>query len=283
MKTPLLISFVAAIGIGAGAYVAQEPAPAQPLIVQDNDPMASLDRARRSTCMIALPGYHAGGSAVLVSRKKLDDDRYQYRALTAHHVVIRMVNAFARNKLDANHDLSLMFQQEFHGAPLRIKLTIDDITWAVPAHDWAVMTFTTVYRLDCAEVATKEEFRAIKSFEKIYAVGYAGGYGQHCREGIIGTTHNEHWDKEGQTTKSVQVWHKLPNYFFRPQINAWYGDSGGAIFNKNGKLIGIINGYGIMFDIGFTTIPVTHSTVALKAHKIRDIVRASKNFFLIEG
>lgn len=284
MKMRLLqISLIAAIGIGAGAYVAQEPPLAQPLVVQDNDTMTSLEGARRSTCMIAFPAYYSGGSAVLVSRKKLDDDQYQYRALTAYHVVVRIAEAFARDKLQANHDLLLMFQQDFHGAPLKIELTVDDVPWAIPAHDWAAITFTTVYKLDCAEVATEEEFQAIKPFEKIYAAGYAQGYGQHCREGIIGTTHNEHWYVEDQIKKSKNPWHKLPNHFFRPQINAWYGDSGGAIFNKDGKLIGIINAFGIMVDVGFTTIPVPHSTVALKAHVIRDIVKANKNFFFIEG
>lgn len=279
----LQISLIAAIGIGAGTDVTQEPSSVQPLIVQDHDTITSLDKARRSTCMLFLPAYYSGGSAVLVSRKKLDDDQYQYRALTAYHVVARMAKAFTENKIKANHDILLMFQQEFHGAPIRIKLMIDDIPWAVPTHDWAVITFTTVYKLDCVEVATKEEFQAIKAFEKIYAVGYAGGYGQHCHEGIIGTTHNEHWNVKNQIIKSAKPWHKLPNYFFRPQINVWYGDSGGAIFNQHGKLIGIINAFGIMFDIGFTFIPVTHSTVALKAYKIRDVVKASKNFFLVEG
>lgn len=279
----LQISLMAAIGISAGAYVAQEPSPVQPLIVQDNDTMTSLERARRSTCMIAFPGYYSGGSAVLVSRKKLDDDQYQYRALTAYHVVIRVAEAFAKDKLAANHDLLLMFQQEFHSAPIRIKLIVDDISWAVPAHDWAAITFTTVYKLDCIEVATEEEFRAIKPFERIYAVGYAKGFGQHCREGIIGTTHNEHWNLESQKRASKESWYQLPNHFFRPQISVWYGDSGGAIFNKDGKLIGIINAFGIMVEVGFTHLPVSHTTLALKTYIIRDVVKTNKNFFLIEG
>ncbi len=284
MKMRLLqVLLIAAIGISAGAYVAQEPSPVQSLIIQGNDTMTLLDRARRSTCMVTLPAYNSGGSAVLVSRKKIDDNQYKYRALTAHHVVKDMVKAFAKDKLEANHDLLLMLQQEFHGAPIRIKLIVDDIPWAVLAHDWAVITFTTVYKLDCVEVATEEEFRAIKPFEKIYAVAYAKGYGQHCREGIIGTTHNEHWNVESQMKEGTEPWYRLPNYFFRPQMSVWYGDSGGGVFNKDGKLIGIINAFGIMAQTGFTITPVTHSPVALKTYLIRDVVRASKNFFLVEG
>lgn len=274
---------VAAIGIGGGAYITQEPTPVQPLIVQDNDTITALDKARRATLMIGLPAYRSGGSAILVSRKKLDDDRYQYRALTAYHVVDKMAEAFNDNKLEANHDLLLMLQLEFHDAPTRIKLTIDDITWAIPAHDWAAITFTTVHKLDCVEVATKEEFQAIKPWEKIYVVGYGGAYGQHCRDGVIGITHNEHWAVEQQVARGVEPQNKLPKYFFRASVSVWYGDSGGGVFNKNGKLIGIISAFGIMHNNGFVNLPVTHTPLALKAHLVRDVVKHNKNFFLVEG
>lgn len=273
MKAALILPLVA-LGVG-GTYLIQEPAPT-PVVVQQNESITPLERARRATFLMALPGYNVGGSAVLVGRKKLDNGKYRYTALTAFHIIKKMIEKFGKDKTKADHTIDMMFQPNFHGRPLKIKLDIDDIEWAIPVYDWAAVVFETEHKLSCVSLATEKEFKAIKSFEKIYAVGCGGGYAQFCRNGIIGTTHNRHRNIKDQTSSSWP-WHRHPENFFRPYINAWYGDSGGAIFSKEGKLIGIMNAFGI-----FNVIPITHSVIAFKTYIILDVTQHSKDFFLVE-
>jgi S1-C subfamily serine protease len=154
-------------------------------------------------------------------------------------------------------------------------LDINDVEWTVPSQDWAAITFDMKHKMSCVQVATKEEFEAIKPFERIYAIGCAKGYGQFCRMGIIGTTHNEHRNIHYQTTKSPWPWDIHPERFFRPYVSIWFGDSGGGVYNKEGKLIGIINAFGM-------TSRVTHSTIAFKTHIMLDVLQHSKDFFLVE-
>lgn len=273
----LVLSLVTTLGVG-GVYLTQEPIVLPPVIQQEV--ISPLENARRATFLIALPTYRISGSATLVGRKKLDDNNYRYTALTAYHVIEDMAKKIAEDKTTADHTIEMMFQPSFHGKPLRITLTIDDIGWMVPSYDWAAIMFEMEHKISCVELATREEFNAIKSFERIYAVGCGGAYGQHCRYGIIGATHNEHKDIEGQTV-SPQPWNLRPESFFRPYINVWYGDSGGAVYNKEGKLIGIINAFGIVHR-GFDQMPVPHSAIALKAYVVLDIIKDSKDFFLVQ-
>ncbi|MHA2063071.1 MAG: hypothetical protein ACXABY_01700, partial [Candidatus Thorarchaeota archaeon] len=104
-----------------------------------------------------------------------------------------------------------------------------------------------------------------------------GGYTQMCREGVIGATHNTHIDVRGQL-QSRWLWDIHPEKFFRPYINIWFGDSGGAVYNKEGKLIGIINGY----SMGRYGVPATHSTIAFKTYIMLDVLQHSEDFFLVE-
>lgn len=281
MKAALVLSLVTVLGIG-GTYLAQQPA-TQPVVIQTDEGVAPLEKARRAAFLIVLPGYNISGSAVLVGRKKLDSGKYRYTALAAYHVVDDMAKKLAEDKMKADRVMKMMFQPNFHGKPLRIELAIDDIEWAVPTHDWAAIIFESEHKLSCVQLATEEEFKAIKPFEKIYAVGCGGApYGQHCREGIIGATHNIHRDVQHQENEDNKwPWNIHPEKFFRPYINIWYGDSGGPIYSKEGKLIGIINGFGLLHD-AFDEMPVTHSTIALKAHVILDVILDSKDFFLVE-
>lgn len=271
MKVAAAFCLITALGMG-GAYFTQDTITQEPItVIQEVSP---LERARQATFLLLLPDFRTSGSATLVGRKKLEDGKYLYRALTAHHVVDDMAKGMAENKLKASHKVELMFQPSFHGKPLRMNLNIDDIDWAIPAHDWATFTFTSNYKLPCVEVATEEEFKAMKAFDRIYAVGCGAGYGQQVREGIMGATHNEYIDLKEQLTHCQYPWCKNPERFFRPAVNIWYGDSGGAIYNKSGKLIGIIN--------GFSRGGVSHLAIALKAHTIHDVVMYSPDFFLVE-
>ena len=282
MKPALVLSLVTVLGIG-GTYLADESFTPTPVVIDtiQQEEISPLERARRSTCLLSLTDYHSGGTAVLIGRKQLDDGNYRYRALTAYHVIREMSKKITKDGAKASRKITLMFQRAFHGKPMRLELVVDDIDWASPVEDWAAFTFHSTQRLECVEVATKAEFQAIKPFEKIYAIGCGGLYGQMCRDGIIGATHNEHLDTTGQTKNGKYPWNKHPHRFFRPYINIWYGDSGGPVFNKHGKLIGLINAFG-MLSKGWDQTPVTHSTIAVKTHIIKDLASSSKDFFLIE-
>lgn len=279
MKSVLVLSLVTALGIG-GTYLANEPVVSSPVIIQA-EKINPLERARRSAVLIYLKDYDSGGTATLIGRKKLDNGNYRYRALTAYHVIQSMAEKITKNGAQADRKITLMLQQTFHGAPLTLQFDIEDIDWASTSEDWASFTFESTHRLTCAEVATKAEFLDIKPFEKIYAIGAGGLYGLMCRDGIIGATHNEYLYGEKQIKNSKHPWNKQPHKFFRPYINIWYGDSGCGVFNKDGKLIGIITGFGMMFK-GWDYIPVTHSSVAIKAYIIKELASSSKDFFLIE-
>ena len=120
MKVALILSLVALV-IG-GTYLTQEPGPAPiPIVIQQDEGVTSLENARRATFLMALPGYKVGGSAILVGRKKLDNGRYRYTALTAYHIIEKMMEKFAEDETKADHTMEMMFQPNFHGRPLRVE------------------------------------------------------------------------------------------------------------------------------------------------------------------
>jgi len=276
MKGALILFIIAVVGLG-GMYLTQEPV-VELYTAPQSIKATSLEIAQRATFLISFMSYNVSGSATLIGRKNMADNKYRYRALTAYHVVRPMSLALIKDKAKADHTMQVMFQPRFHGEPLRKQVLVNDIEWAIPSNDWAAFSFDMSDKMDCAQLATKEEFEAIKPFETIYAVGCGGQpYGQHCRQGIMGATHNEHGDVYRQkTANKPPPWNRHPKRFFRPYISVWYGDSGGAVYSKQGKLIGIINGFGIMGGWA----PVTHSTVAFKTYIMLDVV--PKNFFLVE-
>ena len=267
------------LGVG-GAHMIQEPAPPVVITQAQQTATSALENARRSVVKIILPAHFSSGSATLIARKTLKNGQYRYRALTAMHVVQRMMTAFQKDKSKASHAMKVVLQPSFHGGPLKVDVNIEDIDWASSSEDWASFTFVMSHKASCAPVATKAEFEAIESFEKIYAVGCPGYHGgQLCRQGLLGATHNEEWDLLKQyTERNNRDWNRAPHKFLRASIGMWYGDSGGAIFNKDGKLIGVINGFTILGNFH----PVTNSTVAIKAHLIREVAQNNKDFFLVE-
>lgn len=225
-----------------------------------------LENAQRATLVMALPEYRTIGSAVIIGRKgrvlidehgnsTMRSDAYEYRVATAYHVVGRLIE----DGKDASRILMAMFQPSLHSQPLRMKLQLEKIEHYSVEYDWAIFTFYSKHQLPFVEIATEEEFEAIQPFESIYAVGGDGGYGQLCRRGVLGSTHNQFINAKSQIIKAILPWQKHPDAFFRPLIPVWYGASGGGIFNQQGKLIGLING-GHMVAL--------HITMAIKAHII---------------
>jgi hypothetical protein len=275
MKVAAAITIITALGLG-GAFMTADPPPAPVAIQKEISP---IEKARRATFLILFPKHnYASGTAVTVARKKLKDGSYRYRAITAYHVIHGVAKAIVKDAAKADRSLTIMLQPSFHGLPLRLKIKLDDIEWALPSHDWAAFTFDTTQKIECVQLATEAEFKAIGFEDNIYLVGAADRDAPHIRAGNIGATHNQNLNLERQL-KQPWAWCKYPNAFFRPAINVWYGDSGGGIFNKDGKMIGIVIGYGMVDQY---RRPVTHSTIALKAHIILEMTKHSKDFFLVE-
>jgi len=270
----VVLSALVLAGIGA-THLAQAPKQEPPAaVVQEVSP---LERARQASFDLDMP--QGAGSAVLISRIQLEDGTYLYRALTAHHVIEEYLKDIDQNGESADLSAMLTFQPEFHGDQLQINTVIDVIDWIVPNGDWASFTFRDATRLECAEVATREEFEAIAAFEHIYFVASFGPYGQQCRHGVIATTHNAGTYPDAQLTSTLP-WNQHPEDFFRFSMPIWYGDSGGPIFNKDGKLIGLGNAFTVG---GQFNQQVTHSGVAIKAYKIREAAAAvAEDFFKIE-
>ena len=225
-----------------------------------------LENAQRATFVMALPDYRTVASAVIIGRKNriFTDEHgnlvtrshaYEYRVATAYHVVDSLIE----DGKNASKIIMAMFQPSLHSQPLRMKLQLEKMENYSVEHDWAIFTFYSKHRLPFVEIATKEEFEAIQPFESIYAVGGDRGFGQLCRRGVLGSTHNQFINAKSQIIKAKFAWQKHPNVFFRPLIPSWYGASGGGVFNQQGKLIGLINGGHAI---------ALHITMAVKAYII---------------
>jgi len=244
-------------------------------LVEPESPMSvhPLERARQSVFDLIFDKQARHGSAILVGRKRLDDNKYLYRALTAHHVAETTLD-------DEERDLSvtLTFQPYFHGDALQVQLLLDDIDWAVPTLDWASFTFQLDTKLDCVEIATELEFMSIQAFDPIHMVACKGSYAQQCSTGVIAVTHNYRTDFEKQCRNRAPC-HQKPHSFFKVSMPGWYGDSGGAIFSDEGKLIGIVTSFTI-FD-KYEDALIT-SLACLKTHRILEIIEEIPEFTLVE-
>lgn len=281
----LFLIFAMTLGVSYLA-VPVTPLPPQqitaPALVAPRVNLDKLERARRASFDVVLVDYKgSSGSAILVSRIKLENGNYQYRALTNYHVLDDMLDAVTEDKLKASRKLELTFQPEFHGQPLRFHVEAND-DWAIPEWDWASFTFESKHWLECVEVATKEDFESVKPFEHIYAIACGGSYGQQLREGVISVTHNVATKQELRDAR-VYPWQRYPNDYFRPSFPIWYGDSGGPVFNKDGKLIGLITAFTTIRIVTDDPMPVFHHGVAIKAHIIREHVKHSPDFLKVEN
>jgi hypothetical protein len=279
MKTTASLALIMVLSLAGYIPPSAVSTPQAPVVITTQEKVTPLENARRATFLIMFPGHnYSSGTAVMIARKKLASGLYRYRALTAYHVIRRVSKALTKDVVNVNRSLTLMFQPRFHGAPLRLQLKLDDVEWAIPSHDWAAFTFDMKHKMECVKLATRKEFEAIGFEDRIYLVGAADRDTPHIRIGNMGATHNQNLNIVAQNRQS-HPWNRHPNSFFRPAINVWYGDSGGGIFNKDGKLIGLIIAFGMVNDYNE---PVTHSTLSLKSHVILEMTKDSKGFFLVE-
>jgi hypothetical protein len=266
----LLVWYIVAF-FGISTLFVTRPGPAivpaqtfEPLVIETS----ALERGRQATFDMYKPGVNSG-TAVLISRIR-DGDEWLYRAMTAYHVISDIED-------DATFRGILTFQPSFHGEPLILDVEHIGVGQTLPAYDWATVEFRHGTLLQCADVATRADFINVKSFETIYAVGCAASFGQQLREGIISSTHNHHVSTPSYPHRQ---WNTSPRNFFKVSFPIWYGDSGGPVFTKHGKVIGIINAFTI--GGGFQA-PLTHSGVSVKIHTIREFVSVNKDFFKVEN
>lgn len=287
MKAAPLVALSALVLAGIGAtHLIQAPKQEPPaivieMIVEHVDVPSPLERARQASFDLSMP--LGAGSAVLVSRVNLENGGYRYRAITAQHVIEEITDDINTNGENANLEIIMTFQPEFHGPQLQITTDVEAIEWTVPANDWAVFTFVSNELLECADVATREEFEAISAWDPIYFIASFGPYGPQCRQGVIATTHNVGAYPSAQLTSPLP-WNQQPENFFRFSMPIWYGDSGGPIFDQHGRLIGIGNAFTVSSRGGFGPgQQVTHSGVGLKTYLIREmVIGVDENFFKIE-
>ena len=275
MKAASIVLFALVLtGLGV-TFITQMPEHESPpiIVAEVIDP---LEQARRASFNIDMPT--GGGSAVLVGRDALENGNYRYTALTAQHVVDDIIVDMKDNGDKAIVEVTLTFQPTFHGSPFQVTLNIESIDWSLPSHDWAAFKFQLDRKIECVPVATRGEFEEITPFERIFIVGCGGPYGQHSRVGVMSTTHNIGTRRALQLLSPLP-WNQLPDDFFKFSMPIWYGDSGGPIFNKDGKLIGLTNAFTI--GGGFNG-QATHSGVALKTYVILEAVSNVEDFFKIE-
>lgn len=275
---------VVALGIFLGVVAILPPSTSSNMTTTQISP---LERAVKSSMLIRYKNedvkskqtYWRGGSATLISRLK-KKDIYQYRALTAYHVIQFMQAEIKARGAKANRKMLLVMQNDWHGQPveLNIKVTLD---WTLPRWDWSTFTFESPQYLECVQLATRKEFKQIKPGEEIYGMGGDGSRGLLLRKGIIGATHNIYPSpviEKYHQQNSLMSWDQYPNAFFRPFTPIWYGASGGGIFNKSGKLIGMYSALNIR---GFG--PVPHGAVALKTYLVLELAKQfSPQFFVID-
>lgn len=213
---------------------------------------------------IYMPDHRNSGSLIIIKKEDWGNKTFHYSAITAHHVVAKTLE-------DKEKHGKISFREEFHG-PLLDEDIVFFVDINLPAFDMSVISFYSKMDLDSVDIASKENFKAIKPFEKIYAIGCDQGRGPILRTGNIGATDMvmpkflREMMKNNIRSNSPPWVHK-PLMFFRPFISIWQGASGGGVFNSEGRLIGIINAMANSWQG-----PVTHQCIALNITELKFLI-----------
>lgn len=239
-----------------------------------------LDRAISSAVMIKLVHHKKGGSGVLIGKKKIAQDKYRYNVLTACHVIEEFLQrdpvGMDFDQINETKKLAIVVQDGFHNEPVICESTLINIEWSAPEKDWAIFSCHLPHDMPCAKLASRKEFESIKPFEHIFGVAGDDLQGLLCKEGIIAATHNIE-PYANQANAKIIPWDKYAKEFFRPDHNIWLGASGGPIFSKDGRLIGIY----AALTMG-STQPIAHASVAYKVHYIKELIDFSQPHLIIE-
>ena len=273
-----LTALVALVAIPETLDVRHNYPPPQTITQLSTDPdKLALSRAFSSTFAFKpLGAFKGGASCVIVGKTPLPDGKYKYVGLTCWHVVDDIVEALEK---DPEFDMTYVFtglgwnyRSEFEA-----EVTIE---WQLPTRDWATFTFISEHDIPGVELASKEEFTALGPLDKVYLISNADSQGLVIDEATIGSTHNR-WPSYA-TNPTTWPWADHPNDYFRVMTFIWYGSSGGAVFNAQGKLIGIINATAIFG--GHHNDPTGHPAIILKSYVILErVLEVNPEYFVIES
>ncbi len=143
------------------------------------------------------------------------------------------------------------------------------IIGAVKQYDIAVLKVTDseIVRNSNALAASWVDSDSVFVGESVYAVGNPEGYGLSVTEGIISRDSEEIMlDIENTTTTADDTFYRV----LRTDAAINGGNSGGALYNADGKIVGIINSKSISDDSG---TPVDGMSYALPAATVRRVVK----------
>jgi hypothetical protein len=251
---------------------------------ESSNPLDKVREAAKGVFLLRDVHGRSSGTGELIGCEPVDKGKYRYFALTAHHVLSDLEERWISEDPTVVKDfrVQLMFQTSFHGMPTRVSIDQAIVEVSHQRLDWMIFSFVTdkLEGISFIKLATEEEFKQLDRFDEIYGAGCGAGQGVQCRRGWMGATHNEYYGLVEQIAGGFYGWDIYPQAFFRPHMNIWYGDSGGAVFNKDGKQIGVINGITALNSYGGG--PVEHTAVTLKTYMIFKTVDPDTKFFKVK-
>ena len=252
----LLLAFLfsGVIGLFVAASFNMTTPPPHVMVVA-GDP---LTEAIKSAVMIHF--VDSTGTGVLIGRKKLENGNWRYAVMTAYHVVDSIRERLVQEPENEAiiKQLVLVYQEHFHAPLTKVRTSVVDFEWMIPNMDWAIIIVDLPVKLPCAQLATRQEFESIQPYDHIYGVGSDGSDGLFFREGVIASTNGTQ-----PFIDAVEYpWDSNQDAFFRAYHGIFYGASGGPVFSRQGKIIGIYNGF-VHLHRGS---PVTNVCIVAKAH-----------------
>lgn len=230
-----------------------------------NDP---ITYSIRSSVGIGLEFFSKGGTGVIIGRKKLNDG-WRYNILTAFHLFDEYLSAPDQLKnMPGYSRIRIAFLTDIKNQHVCVNSYIDEIIVLNENMDWMVFSTDIPYEIPCAKLASREDFENIKPYEHIYGIGNDGMCGLLFREGVISSFNvDDPYPSAEIFISNLPLWVVSPTDYFRPSHSIWPGASGGPLFTKDGKIIGIY----IAIRISGAQ-PVSHAGVALKTHLVNEFL-----------
>lgn len=264
----LLFSATAGMHIAASSIVPVSTPHISNLVAED-----PLTQAIKSGVTIRLNGVGSVGTGVLIGRTKAENGNWRYKVLTAYHVVEDLRDALAARPEDAEKikKMTLVYQDGFHAPLTLLETSLIDFDWMVPGSDWSIFSIELAVKLPCAQLATRQEFESIQPYDHIYGIGSDAADGLFLREGIIAST-NGTQPFIGMFAYRY-AWDINQDDFFRAYHGIFYGASGGPVFSRQGRVIGIYNGL-VHTHMGH---PITNLAIVLKGHTVRELLERAQS------